>query len=59
MSFLTYRKFSSDGLYGTPALDSIVYVLLCWVLAPVDFFLTFVRLHKDAEQSRRNTLKIN
>ena len=59
MSYLTHLKYSSNGnLYGTPALDSIVYIILCWVLAPVDFFLTFTRLYREAEETRRKTLKM-
>lgn len=60
MSFLTHSRYSSRGdLYGTPALDSIVFVILCWILAPVDFYLTFTRLYREAEESRRNAFKMN
>jgi hypothetical protein len=60
MSFRNYRKFATPGdMNITPGLDAIVFLLLCWVLAPVDIFLTFVRLYKDAEQARRNATTIN
>ena len=26
---------------------------MCWVLAPVDIFLTWVRVYKEAEEARR------
>jgi len=60
MSFRNYRKFATPGdMNITPGLDAIVFLLLCWALAPVDIFLTFVRLYKDAEQARRNATTIN
>jgi hypothetical protein len=31
---------------------------MCWVLAPVDVFLTWVRLYKEAEEARRNNTKV-
>lgn len=37
----------------TPALDSIMVIILGWALAPVDFFLTWIKLYKEAEEARR------
>ena len=49
-----YRKDMMPGGLGvTPGMDAIAVVILCWVLAPVDFFLTWVRLYKEAEEARR------
>lgn len=49
-----YRRDTLPGGLGiTPALDALAVVLLCWALAPVDFFLTWVRLYKEAEEARR------
>jgi hypothetical protein len=49
-----YRKDMMPGGLGvTPGMDAIMVVILCWVLAPVDFFLTWVRLYKEAEEARR------
>ena len=36
----------------------IALLLMCWALAPVDLFLTWVRLYKEAEEVRRNNNKI-
>jgi hypothetical protein len=48
-----YRKDMMPGGLGvTPAMDAIM-VILGWVLAPIDFFLTWVRLYKEAEEARR------
>ena len=40
------------GLGSTPGLDSIMVVLLCWVLAPIDLFLRFVTFYKRADEAR-------
>jgi hypothetical protein len=45
------------GLGVTPALDSVMVLFIGPFLAPVDFFLTWVRLYKDAEQARRDNQK--
>jgi hypothetical protein len=26
---------------------------MCWILAPIDIFLTWIRVYKEAEESRR------
>jgi len=44
----------AGGLGISPGLDSIALLMMCWILAPVDIFLTWVRLYKEAEESRRN-----
>jgi hypothetical protein len=48
----------AGGLGITPGLDSLVFLIMCWVLAPVDVFLTWVRLYKEAEEARRNNTKV-
>lgn len=47
----------AGGLGVTPGMDAIAVVLLCWALAPVDFFLTWVRVYREAEEARRRQLK--
>ena len=49
----------AGGLGITPGLDSIAFLLMCWVLAPVDIFLTWVRVYKEAEEARRKIDKEN
>jgi hypothetical protein len=48
----------TGGLGISPGLDSIALMLMCWVLAPVDIALTWIRLYKEAEESRRNNNKV-
>ena len=56
------RKWNKDVMAGglgiTPGLDSIALIIMCWVLAPVDIFLTWVRVYREAEEVRRNQNKI-
>ena len=51
------RRWSKDvragGLGISPGLDTLALLLMCWALAPVDIFLTWVRVYKDAEEARR------
>jgi hypothetical protein len=41
----------------SPGLDSIMVVMMAWVLAPIDVSLTWIRWYKDAEEARRNQIK--
>jgi hypothetical protein len=34
-------------------LDTIAILLMCWALAPVDIFLTWVRVYKEADEARK------
>lgn len=50
MQIRNYKiKGSDDGLGMTPGLDSIVILTLCWILGPVDLFLTWKRLYMEAK----------
>jgi hypothetical protein len=58
---MSIRKWNRDVMAGglgiSPGLDSIALLLMCWILAPVDIFLTWVRVYKEAEEARRNQSK--
>ena len=48
-----YRVRGTD--YGSsPEMDSIMVLIMAWVLAPVDVSITWIRMVKDAEQARIN-----
>jgi hypothetical protein len=32
---------------------------MCWILAPIDIFLTWVRVYKEAEEARRKVDREN
>ena len=48
------KKYNLRGVdYGTsPELDSIMVLVMAWVLAPIDVSLTWIRMVKDAEEAR-------
>jgi len=52
------RDVMSGGLGITPGLDTLALLIMCWALAPVDVFLTWVRVYKEAEEARRNQTKV-
>jgi hypothetical protein len=60
--FMSFRKWNRDvrsgGLGINPGLDTLALVIMCWILAPIDVFLTWVRVYKEAEEARRNNEKI-
>lgn len=54
-----YRKVENYGMIGTtPGLDAIMVMILAPALAIIDLSLTWVRLYKEAEESRRNNTKV-
>jgi len=44
----------SGGLGISPGLESIALIIMCWILAPIDVFLTWIRIYREAEEARRN-----
>jgi hypothetical protein len=48
------QKYKNRGVdYGTsPELDSIMVLVMAWVLAPVDVSITWIRMVKEAEEAR-------
>ena len=56
------RRWRNDVMTGglgiTPSMDTIAVLIMCWVLAPIDVVLTWVRLYKEAEEAKRNNSKI-
>ena len=53
------KNVMAGGLGISPGLDSIMIVIMAPVLAPIDIFLTWMRLYKDAEEARRNQSKFD
>jgi hypothetical protein len=50
------KKYKTRGIeMGTsPEMDSIMVLIMAWVLAPVDVSITWIRMVKEAEQARIN-----
>jgi hypothetical protein len=53
------KKYRNRGIdYGTsPELDSIMVLVMGWVLAPIDVSITWVRMVKEAEEAKRRQEK--
>jgi hypothetical protein len=55
---MSIRKWNKNVMAGglgiSPGLDSIALLMMCWILAPIDIFLTWIRVYKEAEEARRN-----
>ena len=49
-----WTKNERAGLGTTPALDSLVILIMCWALAPVDIFMTWLRLYTQAKNKILN-----
>lgn len=48
------KRYSNDPIGQSPELDTIMVVIMAWVLAPVDVSLTWIRWYREAEQARIN-----
>jgi hypothetical protein len=53
------KRYDNTPAGGSPELDSIMVLVMAWVLAPIDVSLTWIRWYKEAEQSRINQSKID
>ena len=57
-----FRKFKhryDEGPTGnSPELDTIMVLMMAWVLAPVDASITWIKMVKDAEQAKINQSKM-
>jgi hypothetical protein len=51
-------RYSDDPTGGSPELDTIMVMMMAWVLAPIDVSLTWIRWYKEAEIARRRQEKI-
>lgn len=60
--FMLTRRWNRDAMAGglgiTPGLDTLGILVMCWILAPVDVVLTWIRLYREAEEVRRNKTKL-
>jgi hypothetical protein len=52
------KRYSDDPTGASPELDTIMVIMMAWVLAPIDVSLTWIRWYKDAEEARINQNKI-
>ena len=53
------KRYSNDPIGQSPELDTIMVVIMAWVLAPVYVSLTWIRWYREAEQARINQNKFD
>jgi hypothetical protein len=46
------NRYSNDPTGNSPELDSIMVLIMAWILAPVDVSLTWIRWYRAAEEAR-------
>ena len=46
------QRYDSGPTGNSPELDSIMVLVMAWVLAPIDVSLTWIRWFKEAEEAR-------
>ncbi len=46
------RRYDAGPTGGSPELDTIMVIVMAWVLAPIDVSLTWIRWYKEAEEAR-------
>ena len=56
---LNKRYDNNSATGGSPELDTIMVVIMAWILAPIDVSLTWIRWYKEAEQARINQTKFD
>ena len=52
------KKYGNDTMYATPGLETLAILVMAPVLMAVDASMTWIRLYKEAEESKRNREKI-
>ena len=61
--YMSFKKWNRDittgGLGITPGMDTLAMLIMCWALAPVDVFLTWMRIYREAEEARRRQMDID
>lgn len=46
------KRYDGSITAQSPELDTIMVVVMAWILAPIDVSLTWIRMVKDAEEAR-------
>ena len=47
------QRYDGSVTANSPELDTIMVMVMAWVLAPIDISLTWIRWYKEAEEARR------
>jgi len=52
------KRYDNSPAGGSPELDSIMVLVMAWLLAPIDVSLTWIRWYREAEEARRRQYNI-
>ena len=47
------KRYDGSASSNSPELDTIMVIVMAWILAPIDVSLTWIRWTKEAEEARR------
>jgi hypothetical protein len=53
------RRYDGSITAQSPELDTIMVIVMAWILAPIDVSLTWIRWYKEAEEARIKQTKID
>tara|TARA_R110000868_G_scaffold55158_1_gene171546 strand:- start:654 stop:908 length:255 start_codon:yes stop_codon:yes gene_type:complete len=53
------KRYDGSLTANSPELDTIMVVVMAWILAPIDVSLTWIRWYKEAEQVRIDQTKLD
>jgi len=53
------QRYDGSITANSPELDTLMVVVMAWILAPIDVSLTWIRWYKEAEQARINQMKFD
>jgi len=53
------QRYDGSVTSNSPELDTIMVIVMAWVLAPIDISLTWIRWVREAEEARRRQSKID
>ena len=53
------QRYDGSVTANSPELDTIMVMVMAWVLAPIDISLTWIRWVKEAEEARRRQEKLD
>jgi hypothetical protein len=53
------KRYDNTPSGGSPEMDTIMVLVMAWILAPIDISLTWIRWVKEAEEARRRQMNFD
>ena len=53
------KRYDGSITANSAELDTVMVIVMAWILAPIDVSLTWIRWYKEAEQARINQTKFD